>query len=151
MFQYDCSCAITHFLPAFKPSWCWQGISEMLSESFMLCRSSGLTAELVLHCFLFEQRHLNCLHVSSCSHFLPQIFPLAKWPSQSLLLHLGVQLLRPDLLSPQPADKFSCNDTIPSPSLTNNLLFASRKSGFSQNINISQNFVMQCRSFLLGL
>lgn len=151
MFQYDYSCAITHFLPAFMPSWCWQGVSELLSEFFTLCKSSGLKAELVLHCFLFEQRHLNCLHGSSCSHFLPQIFPLAKHPSLSLLLNLRVQLLRPSLLSPQPADKFSCNDTVPSPSLTNNLPFAPRKNSLSQNIHISQMFVMQRGSFLLGL
>lgn len=137
MFQYDCSCAITHFLPAFMPSWCWQDVSELLSE-FKLRKSSSLKAELVLYCFLFEQRHLNCLHVSSCSHFLLQIFPPAKYPSLSLLLNLGVQLLRPGLLSSQLADKFSCNDTVPSPSLTNNLPFAPRKNGSSQNIHISQ-------------
>lgn len=133
------------------PSRCWQDVGELLSEFFMSCKSSGLTAELVLHCFLFEQRHLNCLHVSSRSHFLPQIFPFAKCPSQSLLLNLGVQLLRPGSLSPQPADKFSCNDTVPSPSLTNNLPFAPGKNGSSQNIHISQFFVMQCGSFSLTL
>lgn len=99
MFQYDCRCAIIHFLPAFMPSWCWQGVSELLSEFFMLRKSSGLTAELVLHCFLFEQRHLNCSHFFSCSHFLPQIFPLPKCLFLSLLLNLTVQLLRPGLLS----------------------------------------------------
>lgn len=126
MFQYDCCCAITHFLPAFMPSWCWQHVSELL-EFFMLCKSSGLTAELVLHCFLFKQRHLNCSHFSSCSHFMPQIFLLAKCPSLSLLLNLRVQLLGPGLLSPRPAEKSSCNDTVLSPSLTNNLTFAPRK------------------------
>lgn len=151
MFQYDCSCTITLFLPAFMPSWCWQGVSELLSEFFMLRKSSGVTAELVLHCFLFEQRHLICLHISSCSHFLPQIFPLARRPSLSLLLNLEVQLLGPGLLSLQPAVKFSCNDTIPSPCLTNNLPYAPRKNGSRQNIPISQIFVMQCGSFLLGL
>lgn len=133
------------------PSRCWQDVSELLSEFFMSCKSSGLTAELVLHCFLFEQRHLNCLHVSSCSHFLPQIFPFAKCPSQSFLLNLGVQLLRPGLLSPQPADKFSCNDTVPSQSFSHKqFAFCTREKWLKPEYSHISNFCNEVWILFIG-
>lgn len=102
--------SITCLLPAFYAQvalaacW-WAAVSTLyvtqrsgVQQLNFCCTVSCLTALCSLQGEI-EQRHLNCLHVSSCSHFLPQIFPLAKCPSQSLLPNPGVQLLRPGLLS----------------------------------------------------
>lgn len=128
--------SLVYFL-LFVPSWCWQHVCELLSEFFMLRKgvvfnswtsvASFCVWELCANCRERLKGGMNCLHVSSCSHFLSQVFRLAECPSQSLFPDPVVQLLKPGLLFPQTADKSSCNRTVPIPFAANNLPFALRK------------------------
>lgn len=143
------------------PSWCGQHVCELLSEHFMgrkgVVFNSGTSAapflvwEHSIHCRERLNRGIYCLHVSSCSHFMPQIFSLVKCPSQSLLPNPGVQLLRPAWLSALPAGKFLLPWYSPLPSPMNCLPFVPRRSGSGGKICIAQIFIMQCRSFSLEL